>query len=1023
MTNRVILVEDPFAGSAKWQTHVVNSHAEFLASRYTRRPSGMVLYHDSIAPQNNVTPTDLAGVQRFNELKGDVYAVNYPGEAGTIGYVIYAIILVAVFVAGKANTSTAINRSRNSSSPSANNDLSDRSNRARPNGRIPDIYGEEISIPDLLMRTYSVYIDHKEREFSYLCIGRGSYDVSEVKDDSTDIIEIEEAGARVFGPDTSPNSGTPQLEVGATIDEPLYSVVRTEAVNGQVLMPPNDDQFTRALQFQYPDRIIRPAGSTIDFTEVFAVSDEIVLEAEFGNGANRPRFGKYDVGLPYTFSPDGTVYNFHFFTISGGTANTVSGVGAFIHLQMDPVTIGGELVNLTGWYNVESDDEAGTCVLRDVDLYNDTWQYLDVGGSDLNPVAEVYSGAGVYPANLGGTYTIAAVAADYIQLDAPGLLNNDWAFTYSPDGIAPDWPSTNTTCSVTIRKGDVPTPWIGPFHIDLQGMRSWIINLVALQGLYSDDGTTQTARSVDVEVEFTPVSSNNIPLGPAILLQRTIVGSALTTGQRALTIRPEELFLSTNRGRWRMRRITPKDTEFDGQIYDEIQWKDLVALAPVLVDHFGDVTTVQTITQATEGALSLKQRKLNMRVKRKVPILVLDDGELLGYRFDPPAASKNMADILAAVCLDPKIGGRLHAEINFVNFKQTANAIEEYFNRKAPRNFSYTFDDDKISFEETVTTIAEACFCTIFRRGNVLNLDFEQLNSGAGLIFNHRNKLPNSEKRTHSFGVEGGYDGIEYEYVDPKDNSPQTIFLPADRSAIKAKVIESVGVRSPVQATLHAWRVWNKMRFQRIAVEFIGTQEASLLARNQKILVANNIRANTQDGEIKAKTGLVVTTSQPVVFEDGSNYVVFLQANDLTTQAIVATPGATQYEITLDEEPDVALSLNPANYALATYILVKDDNASRNALGFLVSEREYNGPMTSKVSAINYDPRYYEADTLYAARIGYYSELPEDTDLRYDDATEEERDAQAFYAEDNGLIPTENDPGYVYADDDPSELE
>ena len=73
--------------------------------------------------------------------------------------------------------------------------------------------------------------------------------------------------------------------------------------------------------------------------------------------------------------------------------------------------------------------------------------------------------------------------------------------------------------------------------------------------------------------------------------------------------------------RVRVKRTTNSDTNFEGTVVDEVKWRDLYAMSPVTQQHFGDVTTVQSVTYATDGALAVKSRKLNMEVTRKLPRL------------------------------------------------------------------------------------------------------------------------------------------------------------------------------------------------------------------------------------------------------------------------------------------------------------------------------------------------------------------------------------------------------------------
>src|SRR5690606_13800161 len=114
----------------------------------------------------------------------------------------------------------------------------------------------------------------------------------------------------------------------------------------------------------------------------------------------------------------------------------------------------------------------------------------------------------------------------------------------------------------------------------------------------------------------------------------------------------------------------------------------------------------------------------------------------------------------------------------------------------------------------------QAAFCTAYRRGNIINLSFERETTDSVLLFNHRNKLPGSETRTVRFGNADNFDGVAYSYIDPEDDAIITRYLPDDQSAINPQDVESIGVRTHLQAYWLASRIWNTIRYQNTVTEF-----------------------------------------------------------------------------------------------------------------------------------------------------------------------------------------------------------
>lgn len=158
-----------------------------------------------------------------------------------------------------------------------------------------------------------------------------------------------------------------------------------------------------------------------------------------------------------------------------------------------------------------------------------------------------------------------------------------------------------------------------------------------------------------------------------------------------------------------------------------------------------------------------------------------------------------------------------------------------------------------------------------------------------------------------TFGKQGSYDGIEFTYSDPDDDGSITIFLPELYPAANPKKIDGVGVRNNLQAYFHAWRHYQKMLYQNTVTEFDATEEADLLIRNDRILVADNTRPNTQDGEVIAMNALELTLSQTVDLTQYTDHVIWLQHTDGQAESIGISVGTAPNKVLLDSAPRLPL--------------------------------------------------------------------------------------------------------------------
>lgn len=958
MLKKIVIIKNPLE-PLDFETFEVENTCEFLKEYFGVWPKGATIYTKSICYENEFRLETEKDIEELSKLECDIFIVIY--AQGPLAVAIFALIFaVAISLALKQSIPNIAQRNQSQTSP--NNELSSRSNSARTNGRIPDIFGTVRSVPDLISLPYSTFINNLEIEHSTMCIGRGQYEILDSRDGDTPISQINGASVQVYLPFEDIDSGTPYYSVGDTITETPANVKRSNSVNGQTLNASNAVGWigNNNVYFTSDGEIIKTGGAS--FLDTFEVGDSITIvnahkyfDGTGGLVSITPHTSdSFVFATPYTEVPPEWANggSFTIYPDSGGDNEpifvshdfgepeiNIAGVYIFDRAEINEVSIWRSIYD--GEFDVPTliTYSALQIFLSNSVSVNGNWS-LVVPEEYLENEIEFGANFLAFEFNLDGVYTIGSVTEDTITVTE---TTAQWANI--PGG-------ESSTLSATISL--TSDTQVGPFILNNPNSELLQINFVAPNGIYKDNGTVQTASSVDIEVLTTPVNSSGIVIGDTTSTIITMTGSDIERGQVGQTL---TLFMP---GRLSIvaRRITLKDSEFEGQISDEIKWRDLYQSEQFPTTILGNVTIVRSRTIATTGALSVKDRKLNLLVTRQIPL------RISGEDFSTELQSTNKAsEIIAEICKDPKIGGRPNSEIDFENIYSTISSIEEYFGIAEAAEFSYTFDKNGMTFEETITSVASAIFCTAYRRGSLIKLDFEKATEDSTILFNHRNKIPNSESRTVRFGSEKNYDGIEYTWVDPIDDSINTLQIP-DSEINKPKKIESVGVRNYKQAFLQANREWNKIRYQNTVVEFDAIAQGELILNGDRILVADNTRQDEQDGEITSHVGFIVGTSQPVVFESGETYTVFLQMYNGTVQSIVATEvSGNPNAMTLAEAPLLALVVDDNSFVKTTYLLIKDSDTRKRA--FLVTERTNSEANTFKITAVNYDSRYYQEDATY----------------------------------------------------------
>lgn len=830
------------------------------------------LYHNELT--NDVTPKTPDDVDKIMKLNGRIYAVVRPMGLDPFSWVIIGIsILVSVAAAFMMPKMPELGSSNQA--PSPNNALAARTNRERLGGRVPDIYGTVWSVPDLIAPNYSVYVNNREVEFSYMCVGRGRFNVTEALDDTTPINQVFGSSVLVFDPD-SDLSDIPSFTFGSTLtpeetELARLSVKRYTSVNGQILPPPNGYSILNNAEFISPN----------------------IIDVKSTSVANSLSIG-------------GTIN-------VEQAANLASSTGA-VDEQARPITY-----------------------------------------------------------TLSGIYTVQSKSGTRITLSNPSSINSDWQkLTNNSDRTSP--------ASVTV-SSQQDNLWQGWFYTSGKDHEYALLNLVAPNGLYNvTEGLYESlAILFDIETELVDPANNPIPNTKDINRHRikgnkfdvyAVPGAVGVSGnatrnkddERAATAATTVKIINPNfsvgdRMRVRIRRITPRvDFGENQQAVQEVRIADFYgARLMSAVDTPKGVTTVYTKTLATEGALSLKERKLRLLVQR----YVTDATSGL------PKLSNRADDIIRHIATDSKIGNLDISQVDIAQIKTEIDTLIAYFGTDKCAEFCSTFDDNNLSSEETLQIVAKAVFSQAKRQGNKIMLDFERLVPASVAVFNSHNILPDSYTAPQSFGINNDYDGVKIEYTDPIDDAMVTLSYPSDALS-NPHEDKLTGVRNKVQAHIHAMRMLNRDQYTYKTCEFTAGDESNIVVRTNRVTVADQLRADVQQGSVDSITtigsDIVLSTSDPVLLEPSGQYTAFIQTINNGVEAIAVT-AHDDYSVKLARLPSGEISTGYDSVVQAVYQIVSNDDMQRDA--YLVAEKSPNEGMTNKLICTNYDDRFYQNDTDY----------------------------------------------------------
>lgn len=932
---KTITIVDNIADPSSWETVSIGDGdiCAWLSTRWTAFPDNAKIYHQEISDDHDVTPHRGSpgqiehDIDALRALDGEFFIVTWPEGPLTI-LIIVAVALAAVAVALAFLLRPAI-PTQQVGSP--NNDLADRQNKARPNERIPDIFGTVRSIPDLIALPYKLFVSNQEYEIAPMCIGRGYYTIIDCKDDTTPVATIGGEFVAVYAPGRSPNLGAyaPQATFGtnplATVPA-IISVRKSNSINGQVLRAPN------------AGNLVTNNNTTAQCGDVHGNSGALLTNG--GSGTTTIDFTDYFVPTTPTLNSYLTFENTE---ISDESAHYhsvhLNGTYLILAVTSNQVTLsepGANPIDGALWANGTTSGDV---------IYNFSGSSAGSNAGDYSTdqgSSTIYSG------------TSPAVGPYVMQVpDATGILCN----VVAPNGL---------------------------YYLDSDGNQHALS--VTLQA---------TAQNVDINNNpiGSPVTSTVTLIGDAV--NQTYIGASLqmnlpTTGPFQVTmVRITNKGTDTNNTyceqvQWRDLYSTSAVTLPSNQFGD-------VTTLMAITEQTMDALTVKerklnllvtrnlpTWSNRTSGAFTLAGSATVPTFSTTMYPTNNAADIICAMALDPWVGRRTIAEInvpgIYACCdaayYDAGTGSHGRANGAIAAYTTDGWLLTE---------FCYTYDDYKVSFEEGLNMIAQALNCTAYRSGSQLNFFFEQATSNSTLLFNHRNTLPDSLQFTDTYGTLDDYDGIEYQFINP--NSPNaidedvsyTLYFPTDQSATNPKKVTANGVRNIFQANFNGYRLYNKLLNQNCQVEFQSTQEAALLILRNRILVADTTRAVVQAGDVLAVSGLLVTGSENIDWVSGATCTAFFQLPNGTVQAIAVTnPGGSDArQMTLASAPTVALVSNQQMWARTTYILVwSTDAANLQNIAYLVSEKEPQKDTTYKMTAINYSAAYYANDQDYAHGAG-----------------------------------------------------
>lgn len=438
--------------------------------------------------------------------------------------------------------------------------------------------------------------------------------------------------------------------------------------------------------------------------------------------------------------------------------------------------------------------------------------------------------------------------------------------------------------------------------------------------LYS---TIVTASSSNSTVMTGP-DNTNITSTTVDCQNATVIGSPM---------RRSYMITAPSSGRWAVKivRITAAPNAKNG--VNRFIWAGLRLYADYPSGSaYGDVTLLAVRVKASLGMGDAAASRVRVNCTRRLP---------------PPAGgseaqSTSGADAFADAYTNAVYGaGRARSELDTATLAALRTKWAGY-------NFNYVFAEKTTVWEalRTITTPFAAEPCPV---GPTMSVVQDGIKSTRSMLFTDANIVSDSLAVSYSFDEEGISDGIEIEYLDPKDFKQSYTRYPT--TSLRPDQYTLPGVTNATHAAQYAQLAWQRRQGQRKKVTFDTELEGLLLQLGDRIGISHNVPKWGDGGLVIGVSGLNITVDHDLDWSGGTKQIMFRQPDGGVTTPVTVTRGTQDNIVVLPGSPATTIYVD-ADYDYTSFAF---GDASTLVRDFTVTATTPTGDNTVTIEAVNYN--------------------------------------------------------------------
>lgn len=480
------------------------------------------------------------------------------------------------------------------------------------------------------------------------------------------------------------------------------------------------------------------------------------------------------------------------------------------------------------------------------------------------------------------------------------------------------------------------------------------IDLVFPQGStdYKSSTGNLDGRTVQLDVSYVELDDSDAQVGIVRLVRvqaSTISGAAITgpnmesatvataseSNRAAISapIRRSYMITAPKSARWAVKitRVTAASSAQDNSA--RWIWSGLKLYADYPAGPaYGNVTLLACRIKATQGLGNDAAIRIRVKASRR---LTRPDGTT-------EAVSTNAADALADAYTDAAYGAaRPRTELDVTTLMARRTAWASY-------QFNYVFRD-RITVWDALRTITTPFGAEPLPLGAMMSVAQDGVKAVRSMLFTDANIVDNSMSVDYSFDEEGAPDGVEIEYLDPRDFRQSYALWPA--VSVRPDRFALPGVTDATHAAQYARLTWQRSQSQRKRITFDTELEGLILQLGDRIGVSHNVPKWGAGGLVVAVSGTTLIVDQDLDWSGGAKQILLRKPDGSVTDPVTVTRGARDNQVVLPSLPTTINYDNDSEYTSFAF-----GSASTLVRDFVVISTKPNGENTVTVEAVNYAP-------------------------------------------------------------------